>query len=210
MRSWRKRDLERVIGSIPPHPSPRVELEQYATPPHVASRLLWIAAFTYDDVFDREVVDLGAGTGRLGLAAALLGARRVLLVDVDPKALRIALEHGERLGVSEVLDALASDVRALALRKARFDVAIQNPPFGVHRRGADVEFLLMAMSLARVVYTIHKTSSVDYVVRRAVRAGWRVEKLFSDVILIPPIYAFHEERAHRVDVTALRVVSHER
>lgn len=44
-------------------------------------------------VQDRTVIDLGAGTGAVGLAAAALGARRVVLSDADSTA-TLEGEHG--------------------------------------------------------------------------------------------------------------------
>jgi ribosomal protein L11 methyltransferase len=46
-----------------------------------------------------EVIDYGCGSGILGIAALLLGARRVHAVDIDPQALLATRENGERNGV---------------------------------------------------------------------------------------------------------------
>lgn len=48
-----------------------------------------------------EVLDLGSGTGILGIAALLLGARRAVLVDIDPSAVATARRNCERNGVSD-------------------------------------------------------------------------------------------------------------
>jgi predicted nicotinamide N-methyase len=59
-----------------------------------------------EEVAGRSVVDFGAGTGVVGIAAALAGAESVTAVDLDPRALaaarcnassnRVALETAER------------------------------------------------------------------------------------------------------------------
>jgi methylase of polypeptide subunit release factors len=46
-----------------------------------------------------SVADIGCGTGIYGIAAALLGAGRVLFTDIDPNALRAARENARRNGV---------------------------------------------------------------------------------------------------------------
>jgi ribosomal protein L11 methyltransferase len=46
------------------------------------------------------VVDLGCGSGILAIASALLGAGRVLALDIDPVAVGVARENVERNGVS--------------------------------------------------------------------------------------------------------------
>jgi len=48
-----------------------------------------------------EVLDLGAGSGILAIAAAMLGARRVLAVDNDPTAVKAARENAAANGVDE-------------------------------------------------------------------------------------------------------------
>jgi release factor glutamine methyltransferase len=46
-----------------------------------------------------DVLDLGCGTGIYGLAAAALGARKVVLADIDPRAARLAEDNARRNGI---------------------------------------------------------------------------------------------------------------
>ena len=50
-----------------------------------------------------SVLDVGTGTGILGIAAAGLGARRVLGLDLDPEALKVAEENLHRNGVEGIM-----------------------------------------------------------------------------------------------------------
>ncbi len=65
-------------------------------------------------VADRTVLDFGAGSGVVGIAAALAGARRVIACDIDPMAIDAIQANSELNGVEvellEDLDQLASDV----------------------------------------------------------------------------------------------------
>lgn len=47
-----------------------------------------------------DVVDYGCGSGILGIAALLLGARRVIAVDNDPQALLATRDNAERNGIA--------------------------------------------------------------------------------------------------------------
>jgi len=61
--------------------------------------------------FDR-VLDLGTGTGILGVAAALLGAKRVLAVDLNPLCVRTANENvrlNDLNGIIRVIEGPAED-----------------------------------------------------------------------------------------------------
>lgn len=73
-----------------------------------------------------NVLDLGCGAGTYGLAAAALGARRVVLTDVDAAALRCALANGERNGLAG-LEAREGSLFEPA-RGERFDTIVVTPP----------------------------------------------------------------------------------
>ncbi len=51
-----------------------------------------------------SVLDLGTGTGILAMAAALLGATRVLGVDLDPEAVKVARENLEANGLKNKVE----------------------------------------------------------------------------------------------------------
>jgi ribosomal protein L11 methyltransferase len=49
---------------------------------------------------NERVLDYGCGSGVLGIAAAMLGARRIDATDVDAKALEVARENARRNGIA--------------------------------------------------------------------------------------------------------------
>ena len=59
------------------------------------------------------VADLGAGSGVLAIAAAKLGAARVVAIEMDPDAIGNALENVERNGVAAQVTVLQGDAAAL-------------------------------------------------------------------------------------------------
>lgn len=68
------------------------------THPTTALCLEWLDGQVLDGV---EVIDYGCGSGILGVAAALKGARRVLAIDHDAQALEATIDNAERNGVFE-------------------------------------------------------------------------------------------------------------
>ena len=61
-----------------------------------------------------QVLDIGTGSGILGVAALLLGAGQALGIDIDPMAVRTATENAERNGVQERFSAKAGDLAGCA------------------------------------------------------------------------------------------------
>jgi ribosomal protein L11 methyltransferase len=79
------------------------------------------------------VLDVGAGSGILSIAAVLLGAERALAVESDPGAIDSARENLERNGVAERVELVCAevDVDFMASRTPAFDVIAANVLSGV-------------------------------------------------------------------------------
>ncbi len=192
-----KKELERFVEGVAVFRRPKQRLEQYPTDAHVVAAAVWDA---YMRGLLDTVIDLGCGTGRFAIAAAAMGARLVLCLDVDPEALEVAKREAESRGLLDKIDIVAGDAARPPLR-GRFRVAFQNPPFGIWSgRGVDIAFLAAAVSLAEVVYTIHKLPTLDYV--RRVVEGWglRLDVLDVATLNIKPVFPHHRKRLHKVEV----------
>jgi len=203
-RLVRRLDLERALQRVEPHPSPEAFLEQYTIPVDVASELLFLAAYSNDDIIGKAVVELGCGSGRLATGAILLGAREVAGIDIDRSAVKKAKENAERLSLTGRLNWIAGDIDVL---RGRFDTVLQNPPFGVQRRSADRRFLLKALQLAPRVYSLHKAGEANRAfIKRFIEAnGGKVTSIFQMRFNIPRMFKFHTERRHEVDVDLYRI-----
>lgn len=57
-----------------------------------------------------DVIDVGTGSGILAIGAARLGAGKVLAIDIDEDAVRVARENIERNGLSSVIDAVTGNL----------------------------------------------------------------------------------------------------
>ncbi len=68
------------------------------THPTTALCLEWLDSQALDDC---QVIDYGCGSGILGIAALLLGARQVIGVDIDPQALQATRENLRRNHLAE-------------------------------------------------------------------------------------------------------------
>jgi putative methylase len=212
-RLARKLDLEILLSQAKPHPTPSPDLEQYTIPPDVAATMLYTAAYASDDVVGKKVLDLGCGTGRLALGAAFLGAKDVIGVDIDKTAVKAAVDNSIRAGLKERVQWVVADIDVI---HGSFDTVLQNPPFGVQKRGADRKFLKRALELGKVVYSLHKSSQEDRTFVRKLKAGrnavpvissaflekfiekngGRIRAVYALVMTVPHMFSFHTERKH--------------
>ncbi len=223
-RLVRKLDLERFLSQIQPNPSPIAGLEQYTISEHVAASILYLAAYANDDVVSKSIVDLGCGTGRLALGAAFLGAKSVVGIDIDFAVVADAAENADRVGLKLETSWVAGDIDAI---KGEFDTVIQNPPFGVQRRGADRKFLSKALEVGRSIYSLHNHPERDesllrrlesvhgnllavepssFIRRYVEERGGDVLAVYSLLMRIPRMFDFHTKARHGfvVDLYVIR------
>jgi release factor glutamine methyltransferase len=133
MRARRARPVERVDGF------------DLFVPPSVLNPRLFRTGLLLAQVVEREcapadrVLDLGSGSGVVGLAAARAGAS-VLAVDKNPAAVR-ATRINAMLNRSAI-DAVESDLFENVADAERFTLIAFNPPFFSRPQGGDLALAL--------------------------------------------------------------------
>jgi len=197
----RKKRLEILLSKLKSLQSPKRDLEQYSIPANLAAEMLYIADSIYDDLHGKTVLDLGTGAGRLAIGAQLLGAKRVVGVDVDPSAITIARSNGVELGVK--IEWVVADIEAI---RGSFDTVIMNPPFGTRIRHKDRVFLSKALDVGKVVYSLHKRSTRRYLLDFIASRNRIVHGLFEFDLEIPHMFNFHEEEKYSVEVDLYRIL----
>ena len=99
---------------------------------------------------------------------------------------------------------VCSDVGSVNLKS---DVVVMNPPFGTKTKHADREFLLKAFSVAEVVYSIHKASTLSFLHELGKSCGFRITDQKPLRFPIKRVHAFHKRRIRCVDAVFLRFES---
>lgn len=195
--------VARLVEELaPPIPNPSPMLEQYTTPGDIAARLA-NTIMLEGGLGDGIIADLGAGTCRLSLALALYGAERIIAVEADPRLPPLCREAFQRAGLPGPEAYILSWIKPGGgpLIEGRVDTVVTNPPFGVHKRGADTAFLTYAMQLgARLIYAILKTGNEQYHTRLAEKYGYRHRVLYREWFPIPAQMRHHRSRIRRVEV----------
>ncbi len=217
-RIVRKLDLEMLLSQVAPYTSPKPSLEQYTIPVEVAATMLHIAAYTYNSIIGKTVLDLGCGTGRLALGASFLGAKQTVGIDIDKTAIKVAIENSLKTGLRNKVQWITADIDAIC---GNFDTVLQNPPFGVQKRKADRKFLQKALEVGRTIYSIHKnpyknkelirkleTSKTKiipiypspFLERFIEEHNGTIKAVYAMLMAIPKTFNFHTKRKHEFTV----------
>ncbi len=212
-RIIRKLELERFLSRVTPQPAPQARLEQYTISESVASTMLYIAAYTNNDIVGKSVLDLGCGTGRLALGASYLGAREVVGIDIDKRAVEAAVENSRKVGLAGSVQWIIGDINAV---DGKFDTVLQNPPFGVQTREADRAFLVKALESGNSIYSLHNHPETDRQLLRQLKASGgflqvqpspflerfvakhngAIKAVYAMLMTIPRIFDFHTKLKH--------------
>ena len=174
---------KKILFNSPDFKRPIPELEQYSTPPDIAFEM--IKKVNSAGNLSGKIADLGCGTGRLSIAAALLGAK-VTGFEIDEIALNIAKEYSEKskLRITWINQAIEG-IEEL------FDTVIMNPPFGSQRPGADKIFLEKAMNIATQIWTMHLSETRKFIEKVVDNNNFEIVELYEFDYPLKNTMAFH-------------------
>ena len=198
--------LEKLLENLEGFSNPSPLLEQYRTPAPLAARLLFHAAMR-GDIEGKRVCDLGCGTGVLGIGAALLGARDVVAVEIDPDVLGIARKNSLKAGVE--IQFIEADVKQPEIHAVAgwCDTVVMNPPFGAQQLHADRPFLDAAVTIAPVTYGIFNAGSRSFISSYLAGRG-EIDEVIGGLLPIRRTFAFHRDEVREIPVEICRIVSH--
>lgn len=213
-RIIRKSILEKFLIQIESNPKPKAILEQYPTSIKTAAKILHLIAYSNLDIFGKTVLDLGCGTGRFALGAAFLGAQKVVGIDIDTSAIKLASSYTQKLNLKNNTSWINGDISAI---NGQFDTVLQNPPFGIQKRYADRKFLKKALEVGKKIYSIHSHPLNDNnllnILKNNPEAMMRVPPspflrkyveenngsvcaVYSMLMSIPKMFDFHKKQIH--------------
>ncbi|MDQ1279974.1 MAG: putative methylase [Thermoproteota archaeon] len=196
--------LEICLSKLAPHPKPKLGLEEYTLDSESAAKMLHIAGDIYDDIKKKSIIDLGCGTGILGIGATLLGAEYVVGVDLDGENIRTATENTRKMQVE--VEYVVGDIEVI---RGFFNTTLTNPPFGSWRRGTDVLFLRKALKVSDTVYSLHKAgeSNRRFLIKKIESLGGKVDSISELKIIIPHTFDFHRKEKYFVNAEMYRTIS---
>lgn len=196
--------LEEFLQSVDSFENPKILLEQYITPAHIATHCIYTIQNNYDDLRNKLVADLGSGTGILSIGSAIMEASHVVGFEIDSDAISTAKFNLDEMEVTSV-DFVQTDVLNLESEEKwhkMFDTVVMNPPFGTKKNsGMDMAFLKIAINLSNhSVYSLHKTSTRNFIQKKAKELNCKGEVIAELRYNIDSSYRFHKKSSKDIEV----------
>jgi len=197
----KKSEFELILSRLKPFSAPVKSLEQYPSPASLVADIVY-QAFLQGNVQGKVIADLGCGSGFFALACALLGAKKVYGIDLDPNALAVARENEAMLKqeYDVSVDWLESDVSGFFLP---VDVVFQNPPFGIKKKNADRVFIEKALEVSPLVYSLHMSNpgTRSFINGFVQRLSARIVSVKEYSFAIPRLFESHMSNVRHIKVS---------
>jgi putative methylase len=204
-----------ILSKLKVFNNPKFSLEQYTTDSEIASEILNYA-YLKGDIEDKVMMDLGCGTGILGIGCLLLGAKKVYFIDMDISVLSILKEnisYIEDLMNTKFLDKVVicnANVESLNNKKfSDIDTVVQNPPFGTTNKKVDTSFLYKATELSSVIYSFHKLDTQKYIEGLFKKSGFDITNKWRFRFLLKNTMLHHTKSRKYIDVGCWRAQNHQ-
>lgn len=192
----KKKQLEIILQQLKEPLLPKPSLEQYTIPSTLAAEIINLV-YLHGDIKDKIIFDFGCGSGRLGIGAAILGAKQVVGIDIDKSVIKTAKENlilheaiiSKKIPVSFVVCDVANWF-------AKCDTIIQNPPFGIQTLHADRLFLEKAIECSKRIYSLHRggySKTRQFLTKFIESKGGKVEKILKFKFTLPYTFKFHKK-----------------
>ncbi|RMF55700.1 methyltransferase domain-containing protein [Candidatus Woesearchaeota archaeon] len=198
-----KSKLAILLSRLKDFERPNVKLEQYSTPSEIAAEVVYRAA-ELGDIKGKSILDPACGPGFLGIAALLLGAKKVNFLDASKEAIALCRENVRSISKEYNIGKAEFTLSRIQDFSGKYDVVVQNPPFGTKIRHHDRDFLIKAFETASVVYSFHKVESRDFLYRISADNNFRITHAWLFDFALPASQKFHKRRIHRIRVGCWR------
>jgi len=122
-----------------------------------------------------SLLDVGCGTGLLGLAAAVFGVARVVGVDISPAAVHITRENTRDNDLAGALQVVRGSTECL---KGPFELVIANLPWEVQMDKVS-ELNRLVASGGRLILSGFRDNQEDPLIQSYQKLGWSLRRRLS-------------------------------
>lgn len=143
-------ELSKIIDDFK---EPKIKFEQYMTPPEIAAFMIHYA-WMKGEIENKKIIDIGAGTGMLGIGAAFLGGN-VTMIEIDKDAFEILKNNVAK--TDHEIGLINKNIFDYDFDE-EYDTALINPPFGIKSENKDMDFIVEASKISKHIFSLHDGS----------------------------------------------------
>lgn len=187
----KKIDFYREIAKLDKGRKNNLKLEQYPTDIDTAYQLMYFIDYNVG-IAGKTVADLGCGNGILGISAALLGAGKVDLYDIDEKVVYTAEQNIEKLHINNT-KLIQMDLFDI---NEKYNIVVSNPPFGFQSNFNLNAFIKKVKSLSENVFFIYKDN--QEIKKIADKNGFSIYKI--EDIKLEKTLPFHKKSYYSLPI----------
>ncbi len=200
----------------------KIKLEQYTTDAISTVDFIYFIGVDNQDIIGNIIIDIGAGTGRLGLTALLFGALSLVAIEKDKDAIEILKTNAKQFDLLEKILIIEGDVEEISKNETKIKeisekitdfhkdfisnnanpskIVIMNPPFGIHKKGADRSFLQLSTFLSEKIYSIHFSNEKNriFIKKFMKERGFLIDSIHSQKLFIKGTYNFHKKNQKQI------------
>ena len=197
----KKKELEIILQKVPSFINPSPNLEQYLTPANIAADIIFLA-HQFEDIRNKNVIDLGCGTGIFSFGAYITGANKVIGIDIDKYCIEIAKKYAKKTDYK--ISFLVSNVIDF---EEKCDTILMNPPFGAQKSNLNIDriFIDKGFKIASVLYSLHLTKTISFIEKLIEKKGGNIAYSKKYIFPIRWIFDFHKKKVVYYDITLLRI-----
>jgi len=199
----KKKELEIFLQNIPDFKIPKPDLEQYITSASIVADIIFIA-FQMGDIENKNVLDLGCGTGIFSVGAYIAGAKKVIGIDLDEGAIKIAKKFADENKLN--IDFIVKDIKDADII---CDTVFMNPPFGAQKSNlnADRKFIEKAFENAKVIYSLHLTKTIPFIEKIISALKGTIDFKKDYKFPIQHSHFFHTKKVVFFEVSLIRILT---
>lgn len=199
----KKKELEIFLQSIPDFVKPKPDLEQYITSAGIVADIIFIA-FQMGDIENKNVLDLGCGTGIFSVGAYIAGAKKVTGIDLDEEAIKTAKKFADENKLN--IDFIVKDIKDADII---CDTVFMNPPFGAQKSNlnADRKFIEKAFESGKVIYSLHLTKTIPFIEKIISALKGTIDFTKDYKFPIKHSQSFHAKKIVFFEVSLIRILT---
>jgi putative methylase len=199
----KKKGLEIFLQNIPDFRKPKPDLEQYITSADIVADIIFIA-FQMGDIENKNVLDLGCGTGIFSVGAYIAGAKKVIGLDLDKEAIKTAKKFADENKLN--IDFIVKDIKDADII---CDTVFMNPPFGAQKSNlnADRKFIEKAFENGKVIYSLHLTKTVPFIEKMVSALKGSIDFKKDYKFPIKHSQSFHAKKIVFFEVSLIRILT---